>query len=123
MLGEHLEPQLPQLAAVQCDGAVSVEKVAIVERAMHKLSRPRLHPDQVDKAEQLLAEHAPLLRPADLKRFGCSFPGCTHPPQWCDRHHILDWILGGPTDLDTGTQSTPQKRPHFPETNIDSILY
>jgi hypothetical protein len=30
---------------------------------------------------------------------GCSFPGCTHPPQWCDRHHVLDWILGGPTDL------------------------
>ena len=26
---------------------------------------------------------------------GCSFPGCTHPPSWCDRHHILDWILGG----------------------------
>jgi hypothetical protein len=34
---------------------------------------------------------------------GCSFPGCTHPPQWCDRHHILDWILGGPTDLDNMT--------------------
>ena len=34
---------------------------------------------------------------------GCSFPGCTHPPQWCDRHHILDWILGGLTDLDNLT--------------------
>jgi hypothetical protein len=34
---------------------------------------------------------------------GCSFPGCTHPPQWCDRHHILDWILGGLTDLDNMT--------------------
>jgi hypothetical protein len=31
---------------------------------------------------------------------GCSFPGCTHPPSWCDRHHIVDWILGGRTDLD-----------------------
>ena len=31
---------------------------------------------------------------------GCSYPGCTHPPAWCDRHHILDWIRGGPTDLD-----------------------
>jgi hypothetical protein len=31
---------------------------------------------------------------------GCSFPGCTHPPQWCDRHHIVDWILGGATDLE-----------------------
>ena len=34
---------------------------------------------------------------------GCSFPGCTHPPAWCDRHHILDWILGGLTDLDNLT--------------------
>jgi hypothetical protein len=31
---------------------------------------------------------------------GCSFPGCGHPPQWCDRHHIIDWIDGGPTDLE-----------------------
>ena len=34
---------------------------------------------------------------------GCSFPGCTHRPAWCDRHHILDWIHGGPTDLDNHT--------------------
>ena len=34
---------------------------------------------------------------------GCSFPGCTHPPQWCDRHHIVDWILGGLTDLNNLT--------------------
>ncbi len=30
---------------------------------------------------------------------GCSFPGCTHPPQWCERHHIRAWIDDGPTDL------------------------
>jgi hypothetical protein len=40
MLGEKLEPVLPRLAALQRDGLLSVEKVAIVERAMHKLSRP-----------------------------------------------------------------------------------
>ncbi|HJY46078.1 MAG TPA: DUF222 domain-containing protein, partial [Propionibacteriaceae bacterium] len=34
---------------------------------------------------------------------GCSFPGCDHPPQWCDRHHVLDWILGGRTDLENLT--------------------
>ena len=39
MLGEKLEPVLPQLAALQRGGAVSAEKVAIVERAMHKLTR------------------------------------------------------------------------------------
>ena len=31
---------------------------------------------------------------------GCSFPGCDVPPQWCQRHHVLEWIFGGTTDLD-----------------------
>ncbi|MCW2803134.1 MAG: hypothetical protein JWN06_1351, partial [Propionibacteriaceae bacterium] len=34
---------------------------------------------------------------------GCSFPGCTHPPEWCDRHHIREWVDGGTTDLDNLT--------------------
>ena len=34
---------------------------------------------------------------------GCSFPGCAHPPGYCDRHHIVDWILGGATDLENLT--------------------
>ena len=285
MVGEKLEPALPQLAALQKQGEVSTEKVAIVERAMHHLSRHDLDPEAVETAEQLLTDHAVILAPPELRRFahavvnaadpdgpqpvddalqqdrrylelkqrrdgmwhlagrlsntvgaqlttildpltkprstaiededgtvvdipdqrpqvqrlhdaleeacarllkaadqpsvggvpasvivtigvddllakaglaetadgtqltsdqllriadeadiwptiidqngvplalgrtqrlaskgqtmaliardaGCSFPGCTHPPQWCDRHHILDWILGGPTDLD-----------------------
>jgi len=30
---------------------------------------------------------------------GCVEPGCTAPPEWCDAHHKLHWILGGPTEL------------------------
>jgi hypothetical protein len=26
---------------------------------------------------------------------GCSFPGCDRPPQWCERHHIVEWAVGG----------------------------
>jgi hypothetical protein len=44
---------------------------------------------------------------------GCSFPGCDHPPQWCDRHHILDWIDGGPTDLDNLTLLCRFHHSHF----------
>ena len=32
---------------------------------------------------------------------GCSFPGCQRPPAWCEAHHVLEWINGGATDLDT----------------------
>ena len=45
---------LPQLAALQRDGVVSTEKVQIVERAMHRLTRPTLDPAAVETAEQLL---------------------------------------------------------------------
>ncbi len=69
MLGEKLEPQLPRLPALQRDGVLSTEKVAIVERAMHTLTRTDLDPADVEQAEELLTDHAPILNPADLKRF------------------------------------------------------
>jgi hypothetical protein len=28
---------------------------------------------------------------------GCAWPGCDRPPGWCDAHHILHWVDGGPT--------------------------
>ena len=30
---------------------------------------------------------------------GCTFPGCSRPPSWCDAHHVWHWCEGGPTDL------------------------
>jgi 2-polyprenyl-6-methoxyphenol hydroxylase-like FAD-dependent oxidoreductase len=69
MLGERLQPLLPKLAAVQRDGAVTAERVQIVERAMHKLSRTGLHPEEVETAEKLLTDYAPVLGPADLHRY------------------------------------------------------
>jgi Domain of unknown function (DUF222)/HNH endonuclease len=69
MLGEKLYPVLPRLAALQRDGEVTAEKVAIVERAMDRLSRPGLDPEAVETAEQLLTDHAPVLGPDDLRRF------------------------------------------------------
>ena len=29
---------------------------------------------------------------------GCTFPGCSMPPAWCDGHHLISWLTGGPTD-------------------------
>jgi len=34
---------------------------------------------------------------------GCSFPGCQHPAEYCERHHIRPWIDGGLTDLNNLT--------------------
>jgi hypothetical protein len=30
---------------------------------------------------------------------GCVFPDCDRPLAWCEAHHLLHWLHGGPTDL------------------------
>jgi hypothetical protein len=30
---------------------------------------------------------------------GCAFPGCTSPPEWTERHHVIPWRHGGQTNL------------------------
>jgi HNH endonuclease len=30
---------------------------------------------------------------------GCGFPGCDRPLAWCEAHHLVHWLHGGPTDL------------------------
>ncbi|MFM6848628.1 MAG: DUF222 domain-containing protein [Terrabacter sp.] len=37
-----------------------------------------------------------------LRDHGCSYPGCSVPPQWCDAHHVVHWLHGGATDLCNG---------------------
>jgi hypothetical protein len=29
----------------------------------------------------------------------CRYPGCDRPPDWCDAHHLVHWLDGGPTSL------------------------
>jgi uncharacterized protein DUF222/HNH endonuclease len=31
---------------------------------------------------------------------GCAFPGCTDPPEWTEKHHVVPWSQGGRTDVD-----------------------
>jgi len=31
---------------------------------------------------------------------GCTFPGCTMPPEWTEKHHIKPWVEGGLTNLE-----------------------
>ena len=36
---------------------------------------------------------------------GCTEPGCSAPPEWCDAHHKRHWTEGGPTDsLEPGAE-------------------
>ncbi|WP_151526797.1 DUF222 domain-containing protein [Serinicoccus kebangsaanensis] len=58
-----------------------------------------------DGAPLALGRTARFASPAQWKALavrdgGCSFPGCTAPPQWCDSHHLDHWARGGHTDTD-----------------------
>ena len=44
---------------------------------------------------------------------GCSFPGCAHPPEYCERHHIVAWADGGQTNLDNMTLLCRYHHGHF----------
>jgi hypothetical protein len=32
---------------------------------------------------------------------GCRVPGCDRPPGWCEVHHAVPWVEGGPTAVDS----------------------
>jgi len=53
------------------------------------------HTQRVFTAQQRLAMTA--------RDQGCSFPGCTVPPAWCQAHHITDYSLTQRTRVDDGT--------------------
>ncbi len=39
-------------------------------------------------------------RALNLRDGGCRLPGCDRPVTWCDAHHMVSWVLGGPTSVD-----------------------
>jgi HNH endonuclease len=44
---------------------------------------------------------------------GCSFPSCTTRPEWCEKHHIVEWAAGGRTDVDNLTLLCGYHHGHF----------
>ena len=49
-----------------------------------------------------------ILRAMWLRDKGCTIPGCTAPPGWCDGHHIIAWVDGGATSLLNGALLCPR---------------
>ena len=46
---------------------------------------------------------SPAQRQALAEQYGgCAFPGCDHPPNYTEAHHIRWWSHDGPTDLGNG---------------------
>ncbi len=54
-------------------------------------------PLDLGRAHRVVPPH--LRRAVEHRDRGCVFTGCGAPTFWCDVHHLLEWIHGGPTSL------------------------
>ena len=61
------------------------------------LGGPPTQPLDVGRASRVVtpAQHRALA----VRDGGCVFPGCSRPLTWCEAHHLIHWLDGGPTDL------------------------
>src|SRR5262249_12407760 len=53
---------------------------------------------------------------------GCSFPGCTVPPAWCEAHHIIAWHDGGETSIENGTLVCPYHHRSFEQLGYHCVM-
>jgi len=62
----------------------------------------------------------PLRRAVIARDGGCVAPGCDRPPEWCDVHHRVHWIDGGPTALpNLELRCHPHHHPHHHQMHPD----
>jgi hypothetical protein len=96
---ESLRGELGQLPGVLDHGAVLSAEVARRLACDAKVIPIVLgsggEPLDVGRANRLWP--AAIRRALEARDQGCVFPGCDRPATWCDAHHILWWIRGGPT--------------------------
>lgn len=83
--GEILGPETVRRMA--CDAAVIP---VVLGSASEVLDVGR--EQRVVTAAQLVALHH--------RDGGCTFPGCSRPPGWCQAHHVRHWATGGRTTLE-----------------------
>jgi hypothetical protein len=59
--------------------------------------------EQMDLGRKVRIITAGQRRRLVLRDGGCAFPGCKTKAKHCDGHHIIWWIMGGPTNIDNLT--------------------
>jgi Domain of unknown function (DUF222)/HNH endonuclease len=80
------------------DGGLAAHLQAAMRLLPVTLGGAPTMPLEVGRATRVVtaAERAALV----VRDGGCVVPGCDRPPAWCEAHHLVPWLAGGPTDLD-----------------------
>jgi hypothetical protein len=73
--------------ALACDGIIS-----------RMILGPTGLPLDVGRTQRVVPPH--LRRAVEQRDRHCVFAGCGAPTHWCDVHHLLEWLNGGPTSLE-----------------------
>jgi hypothetical protein len=84
-----------------CDGALT--RVVVTRHHNHHQPGGQ-HPDSRSVDHDHGSNRSRVVQPTQhsalaVRDGGCVFPGCDRPLAWCEAHHLLHWLNGGPTDL------------------------
>jgi hypothetical protein len=101
-LQDLLDPATGPASAEMGFGAIISAAAARWAACDADITRIVLDPDGVPldlgRTKRLVT---PALRAAvEVRDKHCVFAGCAAPTWWCEVHHILEWMHGGPTDLE-----------------------
>jgi Domain of unknown function (DUF222)/HNH endonuclease len=79
------------------DGSLAAQLRAAATRLPATLGGAPTQPLEVGRTSRVVtaAQRAALV----VRDGGCAVPGCDRPPAWCEAHHLVHWLHGGPTDL------------------------
>jgi hypothetical protein len=84
---DHVGPVQPAVAKrLSCDA--SVRRVVMAGRS-----------EPLDVGRQTPVIPPALRRAVIVRDRHCRFAGCDRPHTWCDAHHVVHWVDGGPTAL------------------------
>jgi hypothetical protein len=79
------------------DGGLAGQLQAAATRLPPTLGGAPTQPLEVGRTTRVVttAQRAALV----VRDGGCAVPDCDRPPGWCEAHHLVHWLHGGPTDL------------------------
>jgi Domain of unknown function (DUF222) len=79
------------------DGSLAAQLQAAATRLPATLGGAPTQPLEIGRTSRVVsaAQRAALV----VRDGGCAVTGCDRPPAWCEAHHLVHWLHGGPTDL------------------------
>ena len=93
---EDLEGVLPELDGTPMSGR-DIRRLACDSDIVRMVTRGTSEVLDVGRSTRTIP--SAIRRALEHRDGGCTWDGCEAPPSWCDAHHVVHWVDGGPTSL------------------------